>query len=190
MAEAIAQFYERDGYDQIVTVQSILHLQYGNDPDALRQFVNSAIDRFGDSPNVMYQAHRALLWLGDIDEASNILPIIHTSYMPEDSQYLVSLRQACAENRVADADRLFLKHEDMIRGDASIAWLSHKVLGNEEQAVASLAEYDAKGDMLTMVSFLPYGIFDPRPFPKLMAILNGQGIDFGEPVELPYRCRR
>ena len=63
-------------------------------------------------------------------------------------------------------------------------------MDNEEEAIATLAEYDAKNDMITMVAFLSYGTFDSRPYPNLMAVLESQGIERGEPVKTPYQCRR
>jgi hypothetical protein len=190
LPEVTAEFDKRDGFNQLVTVQSILQLQYSGDQEALGAFVDKAIERFGDNPNVIYQAHRALLWLDDIDGASKVVPIIQASYMPEDSRYLVSLRQACAENRIADAERLHANAGDILVANPSIEWLSQIILGNDENAVDVLMEYDAAGDMTTMTSFLGYGIFDASLHPNLLALLQSEGIERGEVIELPYQCRR
>lgn len=64
------------------------------------------------------------------------------------------------------------------------------VMGNQAEATATLAPYDVRNDMITMVSFLGYGNFDARPDPNLMAVLESQGIERGIPVELPYQCRQ
>jgi hypothetical protein len=63
-------------------------------------------------------------------------------------------------------------------------------MGNDEKAVEKLMELDSNQDMASMTSFLTYGSFDPRPYPNLMAVLESQGIDRAETVELPYQCRR
>ena len=102
---------------------------------------------------------------------------------------LVALRQACAENRVADAQRLFTNASEIIVDNPSIAWLGHRILGNDEKALAVLMEYDDMNDMRTMSSFLSYGIFDAGLYPNLMTVLEPQGIDRGEVVELPYQCK-
>jgi TolB-like protein len=188
--QTVNEFYERDGYDPVVTGNSLTRLLYAGDPETLRDFARRAVERFGDSANVMYQAHRALLWVGDIDGASKILPVIMASDLPDDSRFLVLLRQACAENRLADAKRLHTKALEQFAEDPSIKWLGHKIIGNEEEAVETLMEFDAKDDMMTMTAFLGYGTFDPGPYPNLMAVLESQGIDRGEPVELPYQCRQ
>jgi len=190
LPEVTAEFDKRDGYDQIVMVQSILQLQYSGDQEALGAFVDKAIERFGDNPNVIYQAHRALLWLGNIDGASKVVPIIQASYMPEDSRYLVSLRQACAENRIADAERMHANAKNILANNPSIEWLSQIILGNDENAVDVLREFDATGDMTTMTSFLTYGTFDAGRYPNLTALLESEGIERGEAIELPYQCRR
>ena len=189
LPRVIAEFDERDGYDMYVMINSITQLLFAGDNEALREQVDKGLERMGDNPDIIYQAHRALLWLGDIDRASRVVPIIQASYMPEDSQYLVGLRQACAENRIADAGRLFTKASDLLEDNPSIAWLSHLILGNDEEAIDVLRDYDARGDMTTMTSFLTYGTFDARPYPNLMALLESEGIERGELVKLPYQCR-
>jgi hypothetical protein len=128
--------------------------------------------------------------VGDIDGASKLVPILRASDLPEESRYLVSLRQACGENRLADATRLHSRGNEQNVGDASITWLGHRIMGNDEEAVATLMAYDDAQDMVTMTSFLSYGTFDPRPFKNLMAILDGQGIERAEVLDMPYQCRR
>ncbi len=188
--EAIAEFYARDGYNPFVMGVSLTRLLYTGEPEMLRTYAKTAVERFGDNANVMYQAHRALLWIADIDGASKVLPVILASDLPDDSRYLVLLRQACAENRAADAIRLYTKGNEQFADDASILWLSHLIMGNEEEAVEALMAYDDEQDMMTMASFLGYGTFDRRPYPNLMAVLESQGIEWGGPVETPYQCRR
>jgi tetratricopeptide (TPR) repeat protein len=190
VTEAVADFYERDGYNPVVTSVSLTRLLYTGEPETLRTFAKNAIERFGDNANVMYQAHRALLWVGDIDGASKILPVILASDMPDDSRYLVLLRQACAENRLADAVRLHTKAVEQHGDDASITWIGHLIMGNDDKASESLMEYDSNEDMMTLTSFLSYGTFDPRPYPNLMVILESQRIEWAEPVKVPYQCRR
>ena len=176
---AVAKFYDRDGYDPFVTGSSLSRLIYTADHEAIRTFAKDAVERFGDNANVMYQAHRDLLWVADIDGASKVLPVILASDLPDDSRYLVLLRQACAENRLADAIRLYTKGIEQFADDASIMWLSHLIMGNDEEAVERLIEFDSIQDMASMTSFLTYGTFDARPYPNLMAVLESQGIERG-----------
>ncbi len=190
ITEAVAEFYERDGYNPVVTSTSLTRLLYTGEPEILRTYAKNSVERFGDNANVMYQAHRALLWVADIDGASKVLPVILASDLPDDSRYLVLLRQACAENRLADAIRLHTKAMEQFPDEPSIMWLGHKIMGNKEEAVETLMEFDAKGDTMTMTAFLSYGSFDATPYPNLMTVLEAQGIERGEVIKLPYQCRR
>ena len=190
VTKAVAEFYTRDGYDPIVAGTSLTRLLYSGEPEMLRTYAKNAVERFGDNANVMYQAHRALLWVADIDGASKVLPVILASDLPDDSRYLVLLRQACAENRIADAKRLYTKGIEQFADDASIIWLAHLIMGNEEEAFEALKAFDDEQEMITMTSFLGYGTFDRRRYPNLMAVLESQGIEWGGPVETPYQCRR
>ena len=190
VTKAVAEFYTRDGYDPIVAGTSLTRLLYSGEPEMLRTYAKNAVERFGDNANVMYQAHRALLWVADIDGASKVLPVILASDLPDDSRYLVLLRQACAENRIADAKQLYTKGIEQFADDASIIWLAHLIMGNEEEAFEALKAFDDEQEMITMTSFLGYGTFDRRRYPNLMAVLESQGIEWGGPVETPYQCRR
>jgi hypothetical protein len=109
--------------------------------------------------------------------------------MPEESKRAVALRQACAENRLTDAARLY----DLLLADAidntSIIWISHRIMSQDDAALETLMELDEQGDVESLSDFLVYAYFDPRPFPNLMAQLETQGVEPREPREIPYRCK-
>ena len=188
LAAAITEFQERDGYDVYVVQASINHLLVVNDPETIRSFVKTALERVGDNPFVIYQAHRALLWAGDIDGASRLARLIRSSDLPEDSRLAVRLRQACAEDRTTDAMRIYdtiiTKHPD-----TSTDWISHSIMGQQEKAFDTLADLDDPEDLSELGDFLTYAYFDARLFPNLMAMLEAQGIEPREPREIPYRCK-
>jgi TolB-like protein len=187
--EAVAEFYERDGYDPIVAVVSILSMLYGENPDALREFTEKSIERFADNVNVLYQAHRALLWLGDIDGASRVLPLVQASDMEADNRALATLRQACAEGKTATATRIF---EQILRDypdETSAMWLSRKIMGRDDEALEITRSLDNDENMSSLASFLGYGHFDARQFPNFLAILEAQGIEPYAPKPLPYQCK-
>jgi len=187
--QAVAEFYERDGHDPLVAVQSILTILYGDNPDALREFTEKSIERFADNVNLLYQAHRALLWLGDIDGASKVLPLVQASDMEADNRALATLRQACAEGKTATATRIF---EQILRDypdEPSAIWLSRKIMGREDEATKMLQALDNDADMSSLASFLGYGHFDARQHPNFLAILEAQGIEPYAPKRLPYQCK-
>jgi len=187
---AVREYYDIDGHDAIVTQSSITRLLFTGNRDYLKDFSQQAAATFPDEAFVLYQAHRGLLWAGDIDGAAQLMPMILSSDLPEDSRYLVLLRQACVENRTHDARRLLERGLRQFAGDHSIMWLSHLIMGDEDAAVASLAELDDPDELASFVSFMTYGSFDPRPYPNLMSLLESQAIEPGEPDIPPYQCGR
>ena len=187
--DAIRTFAEVDGHDVIVTQASITRLLFTGDKAYLREFSKRAADQFPDQAFVQYQAHRGLLWAGDIDGATRLMPTILSSDLPEDSRYLVLLRQACAENRADDALRMYERGLRQFAGDYSIIWLSHLIMGDSEAAIAALQELDKADDLAGLADFLTYGYFDPSQYPNLQTLLENQGIQGGEPVVPPYQCK-
>ena len=113
-----------------------------------------AINQYPDDVFLLYQSHRLLVWARDIDGASRVLPMLINSDLPEQNRELATLRQHCAELRIADAeklhDRILVKNE----GDLSINWLSFKIIGDDESAEQLFAEYDERGDLVTIATYL------------------------------------
>ena len=186
--EAVAEFYERDGHDPLVAVESILSLLYGDNPDVLREFTEKSIERFPDNVNVLYQAQRALLWLGDIDGASRILPIVQASDMEADNRALAMLRQACAEGKSELGTRIFNKMLRDHPDEPAAMWLSRKIMRRDDEALELLLPLDNDEDMHSLASFLGYGHFDASQFPNFLAILEAQGIKPYAVKPVPYRC--
>jgi TolB-like protein len=186
---AINEFQERDGYDTVVVQASMTLLLIGADKEAIRAFVKTALERVGDSPFVMYQAHRALLWVGDIDAASKLSQLIQSSDLPAINRQMVALRQACAENRRNDAARMYDQILSSSPDQISTTWIIHRIMGKDQQAFETLKWLDEKEDLRSIGDFLSYAYFDARPFPNLTALLKAQGVEPREPREIPYRCK-
>ncbi|MDH4056218.1 MAG: hypothetical protein OEV58_12675 [Gammaproteobacteria bacterium] len=190
LVAAIREFQARDGYDNIVTNTSLTYLLTSDDKAFMREFAHEALRRLGDNPFVQYQAHRTLLWSGDIDGASQLLPILASGDLPEESRKLVALRQACAEKNMPEAKRIFETIQKASAGDISQIWISNKIMGHDEAAEAVLAELDNREDLGSLADFLSYAEFDARLYPNLMTLLQSQGIEPRVPKEVPYRCKR
>jgi len=187
--QAVFEYFEQEGFDPIVANSLILALLYSGDDTALEEITRQNLRRFAGNINVVYQAHRALLWLGKADEASRLVTQIETSQLAEDNKLLVAMRQACAENRRADAMRLLETAERLYEDRRSIMWLSHMIAGQNDKAYEYVRPYDDNKDMRSMWAFYGYGTFDATRFPNLMAMLADQGIEPHVELQIPYRCR-
>jgi len=186
---AIKEYQERDGYNVMVTQSSLTHILTSNDNEFIRAYAKTAIERIGDNTFFNYQAHRALLWAGDIDGASRKLRFLVSSDLSEESLHMVNLRQACAENRVSDAIRIFERFKNEFSDKHSTMWLSHMLMSQPQQAHEILLELDDADNLNPLIDFLNYAQFDARFFPNLMALLDSQGITPREPLPVPYSCK-
>jgi TolB-like protein len=186
---AVRDFERVDGHNALVTESSIVRLTYAADDPYLKEFSRRAVTRFPEEALIHYQAHRGLLWAGDVDGAAGLLPLILSSDLSESSRYLVLLRQACAEGRANDAEKLYERGLRQFADQHSILWLSHLIMGDAEAAAASLAPLDEAEDLRSLADFLIYGVFDARLYPNLMAMLEINGIEPREVKSIPYQCR-
>jgi len=186
---AIKDYQERDGYNVLVTQASLTLILTSNDSELIRAFAKTAVERIGDNTFFNYQAHRALLWAGDIDGASRMQRLVVSSDLSEQYLQMVALRQACAEGRVSDATRIFERFKKNYANELSTLWLSHILMSQPERAHEILLELDDADDLNPLIDFLSYAQFDTRYFPNLMALLDAQGITPREPLAVPYRCK-
>lgn len=189
LIRTILEFQERDGYDMVVTINSMTFLLISDDAAMIRSFAQEALRRLGDSTFVQYQAHRALLWASDIDGAAQLVPLLVSSDMPNESRNLVALRQACAENKIEEAQRIASYFDENHSDDASMMYISLMIMGREAEAAQVLMELDAAGDIGSLADYLSYAYFDARQFPNLMKRLEAQGIEPRKPKKIPYQCR-
>lgn len=190
IAPTIEEYVERDGYNSVVGNQIILASLHVADPEFIRSVTLGALERIKDDVFVAYQAHRALLWTGDIDGASRLVNVVQTSDLPASVRLLVSLRQACAENRTDDAAAMVEQISRTYSNDLFMVWIGLRMMSKDEEAVEVLRPLDEKRDFATLIDFLAYSYFDPRPYPNLMAFLETEDATPREPARIPYRCNR
>jgi TolB-like protein len=186
---AIKEYNQRDGYDIFIAMTSMTSSLISDDKPFIRALANDAMDRFGDSVYAVYQAHRSLLWAGDIDGAARLVPDLQASDLSDDSLQLIGLRQACAENRVSDATRIYDYVQATYPDEMVIVWISHRLMNQDASAVELLRPLDETEDLDTLRDYMTYAYFDARPFPNLMAFLESQGVTPREPREIPYKCK-
>jgi TolB-like protein len=171
--------------------QALQGVRTVEDAEFMRTLAHESIEKFSDQDaSLIYQAHRQLLWASDIDGASLLLPRIVSSELKIDTIKIAELRQLCAEQRIAEAEAFFAKMIEDYPGDVGITWLGAKIVGHDDDAKRLFTEFDEAGDIDTLMDYINYPHFDPKPFPKLMKHLAGQGMEEREVLELPYRCNR
>ena len=186
---AIEEYERRDGYDLRVTNNSVNFALLTGDKEFIRRFAHDALRRVPDRPFIQYQSHRSLLWAGDIDNASALLPAIQASDLPEQTRTLALLRQACAEGDLTEAERIYdimmAKHSSNL----SMNWISNKIFGRDEEAQRLLEPFDENMELDVLMDFVSYHYFDPTPFPNLVQYLKSQSVEPRKPLEMTYRCR-
>ncbi len=152
------------------------------DPSALADYGLERMEQWPDVQILMYQVHRALLWAGRIEEGAELARRIDDDW---GNKPLLLLRQACSEGRVEDAEAIF--EQSLATGKGS-RWIGLKILGREEAAAQAMADL-ANSDLPFQRSMpLTYRIFDPTPFPAVMALLERENIPRPPPLEIPFRC--
>lgn len=185
----IEEFEKRDGYDLVVNNNSITFSMLTGDKEFARRFAQDALRRMPDRPFLQYQSHRTLLFAGDIDGAVTLVPAIEASDMPQDTKTIIHLRQACAEGKVDEARQVFERFMEQHGDDLSMSWISHKIMGLDDEAHAMLVPLDENGELEPLIGFVSYHYFDASLYPNLVALLKSQGIEPREPVDMPYRCQ-
>lgn len=186
----IREIYTEGEFTERFAYQGLQSIRIVEDAEFMREFAQTAINKYGENANLLYQAHRQLLWAGDIDGASNLVPRIMSSRLEETNRGLVALRQACAEKNIAEAQKIFSDLLEKGADDFSILWLARSIMGDDEAAAAMFVPYDEAGDFDTIADYLSYSHFDPRLYPNFMQAVAGQGFEDREIIELPYRCNR
>jgi len=158
--------------------------------ELMRTIAYEAVEKLEHNASVMYQVHRLLLWSGDVDGASRVLPIIKNSDLPIENLYLADMRQQCADRNYDAAvlllDKVIAERPD----DLGLHWIALKILGDDERAVETFKTVIETEDPGSYEGYLAYAQFDPKPFPEIMDAYAGQGLENREVMELPYRCVR
>jgi hypothetical protein len=136
---------------------------------------------------IQYQAHRALLWGGQRDEARALVARIQTSSLPAENKLMAALRQACADG--GNGARALAEEIDQGRNTStSTRWQAWMVLGDQPRAYALLRPLDQPDHLPTLVQYMAYPDFDARLFPLLESKLINDGVRRVRPVEAPYTC--
>ena len=155
--------------------------------DEAVKLARDVLQRYPQHAFLVYQAHRVLLWDGHVEEARQWADVVRASEFPKDSIWLMSLRQACAENDITGAKILFDQLVNAENRDISIVYISMQIMSQPDTAHQLLIDADL--DFRALASFLNYPYFDHNHFPELAAILKQQGVDRPFISGPPYACK-
>jgi len=145
------------------------------------------LERWPLDASLHYQMHRALLWIGDFERARDVHDRIFEVGMAVSNPALVRLRQACADGRTEDAQRIYA---EAISDDRNERWLGLLLLGETDAAYDYLRPIADSGNLFALSSYLLYPQFDARRFPDLMQLLKSEGIERPEPEAIPFACKQ
>ena len=159
-----------------------LHLE----PDDGADYGLAAMERW-PLANIIYQTHRNLLFAHRIEEAAEAARVYEQRFPLHP---LMEARQACAEGQVERVREIadFYLGLGIDANSGNPAWLILKMLGEEEEALAVLRNFEFDDAPLVIGNWLLYNSFDPEPFPALMAVLARENIERPPTAQLPYAC--
>lgn len=188
ITKAAFEFFERDGFDSTVTGRSIHTIIYSNNEPEIRRFLDLIEGPLNRSTVAKYQAHRGLLWIGEVERARDLYNQLMASDLRGSQKAHARLRQLCAEGNVDEAQAYYETAKVEFADRRSFPWLSANTMGHSDEGLESLQQFDADENMNALAGFLLYGTFDPTPYPNLMSHLEIHGNETGEVVNTPYRC--
>jgi TolB-like protein len=160
---------------------------FAGDAGAAATLGRDVLRRYPDNATIQYQVHRALVWNGDYDEARDMLPLIEASQLPEVNLLYSRLRQACADEDRPTAIGIMERLESEYSDD--VLWIPYHVTGQLDKVEAVIKPIHDSGQLYALSEYLNYPYFDPYPYPRLMAVLEREGIDRPYPIEIPFACK-
>jgi TolB-like protein len=142
--------------------------------------------------NGYYQSHRVFLYDDRVDEAAGLAQRYLATATNTGWTLMVKIRQACAEGRVADAEKLYEEFDfsQYAVENSNLQWLALKTLGRVEEANALLQPLDRPENLGRLIQLLTYTHFDPAPYPNLTAHLEKIGVMRREVTSINFACKR
>ncbi len=156
------------------------------DLDSTLRYLDAWLTADTSDTNLYYQAQRALLDAGQVERAATMIDTYLLRSVDSQGLTMMQLRQACAEGRIADADKLM----ENIAPDATTRWLFLKTLARDDEAREFLRQYDTPEYLFILSGFLAYRAFDPRDYPLLWKTLQAQGIKRAPVRPQTFTCKR
>ena len=183
---AAAEIERLAGNDSEVLTGAIIASLWALDFEAAARTSRHAMEKVPGDAFMAYQAHRALLWGGHVDEARTLIPAIETSDLGARSIRTSLLRQACVEGRRSDAEKIY--REEVEEGEYTTEYLMLMTLGENDKADKLLVSQHDPSWPTKMTNWLLYPYFDPSSHPDLVNLMKRENINRPPPVEIPFAC--
>ena len=188
-ASSAAQSGEKvGGREHLATGFFISSYVWAKDYENAARLSRASLASGSNIPSLLYQAHRALLWAGEYDEARALLPRIIASDFPQDAKLTAQIRQACADGDRPSAQALFKNTPLDVSKNNNSYWIIYHLLGQEDVATEMLRSLDRARPPVLLTNWLFYPYFDYTQHPYFVNILKREGIDLPPVSKIPFAC--
>ncbi len=189
---AVALRRGRDASEEGATSYDIYQMLHRVDVAAAFKMAEADMQTGDATASAIYQAHRVFLHAGKVQRAAELARLYADRSSDPSAIAMVNIRQACAEGRVADADRIYarLLAEEHGGGVLDNSWLFLKTLGRDEAALENALQLDNAKGLFALAGLLNYTSFDPAQTPYLNERLKAQGISRPAAQPIPFACER
>jgi len=162
------------------------------DIEARLEGVEKILAQPSPTPGDYYQLHRMLLYADRVAEAADVGQRYIDSATDPTWTLMVRIRQACAEGRLADAEKYYEEFDfsPFAIVNNNIQWLALKTLGRLEEAQELLRPLDHPDLHVQLSGLLTYLHFDPALYPNFAQRLEEQGAMRHEVIPMNFACER
>jgi TolB-like protein/tetratricopeptide (TPR) repeat protein len=147
-----------------------------------------AVAQYPNDADILYQAHRALLWAGAVDEARALTARLYDGKSAEVQKLTVKVRQSCADGDRKAAQQTAIKIFAMGNDEASTKWIAHQLLGDRQAAREDIIHFDRTSPPILLGAWLWYPYFDAQAYPNLREILKRENITRPPVAKIPFAC--
>jgi TolB-like protein/tetratricopeptide (TPR) repeat protein len=169
-------------------ISIIFNHVWSKDFQAAADATRRAVAQYPNDADILYQAHRALLWAGAVDEARALTARLYDGESADVQKLTVKVRQSCADGDRKAAQAAAIKIFAMGNDDASTKWIAHQLLGDRQAAREDIIRFDRTSPPILLSAWLWYPYFDAQAYPHLREILKRENITRPPVAKIPFAC--
>lgn len=151
-----------------------------------REFALAAMLKYPNDEALLFQTQQLLLWGGYYDEARELVGKITGTQLPPVNIAMVRLWQACADNNLAEANRVF----ETAVPNASSNWVALHTMNRREEAAELLRPLDRDDLLFSLSTYMGFEFFDVAEYPNLQRALEREQIVSPVYRPMPFACNR